>query len=389
MSASALSALRPTPQLLFRHTSPSFKASKGKSKSSTKWLSRQNRDPYIKLRNTSLATAAPGGAASATISNAKGIGPRLDNEPGPSASGGIPSFAFRSRSAFKLLEIDDQVGGFLTKPDVGVIVDLGAAPGGWSQVVAYKWGYLQDDAETGAMGDVRERKRDGRVEKERRGRKGKRVGRAAEGREQGEEGYTRREDGIEEEQPEEEPEDLDEIQRYDRRNHRAIERALRAARKAPPPGGDELGEYDPLNIEEELSFLTGSGPASRSPTQSRLPDGPLVLAVDLLPMNPIPGVHSIQGDFLRLQKADQSEFYDEHADTNTLPIPSAQPKISDLLPLSAGVDVILSDMAANSTGNKSRDVQSSLDICHSVLEFAQRRLKTADEIGRKRGGVLL
>lgn len=40
---------------------------------------------------------------------------------------------WRSRAAFKLMEIDDK--DRLIRPG-GVVVDLGAAPGGWSQVVA-------------------------------------------------------------------------------------------------------------------------------------------------------------------------------------------------------------------------------------------------------------
>lgn len=42
---------------------------------------------------------------------------------------------YRSRSAFKLLELDEKHK--LLKPGV-VVVDLGAAPGGWSQVAAQK-----------------------------------------------------------------------------------------------------------------------------------------------------------------------------------------------------------------------------------------------------------
>src|SRR6266576_1134650 len=40
---------------------------------------------------------------------------------------------YRSRSAFKLLELDDKEK--LLRPGV-IVVDLGAAPGGWSQVAA-------------------------------------------------------------------------------------------------------------------------------------------------------------------------------------------------------------------------------------------------------------
>jgi 23S rRNA (uridine2552-2'-O)-methyltransferase len=45
---------------------------------------------------------------------------------------------YRSRAAFKLLEIDER--DHLLKPGI-IVVDLGAAPGGWSQVAAQKVGH--------------------------------------------------------------------------------------------------------------------------------------------------------------------------------------------------------------------------------------------------------
>ncbi len=68
------------------------KTAKGRKGSSTRWLQRQLNDPYV-------AEARMRG--------------------------------YRSRAAFKLLELDDQFG--LLKPGKRV-VDLGAAPGGWTQV---------------------------------------------------------------------------------------------------------------------------------------------------------------------------------------------------------------------------------------------------------------
>lgn len=70
------------------------KARKNRSESSRQWLQRHLNDPYV--------------AAS--------------KEQG-----------YRSRAAFKLLQLDEQFK--LLKPDMRV-VDLGAAPGGWSQVTA-------------------------------------------------------------------------------------------------------------------------------------------------------------------------------------------------------------------------------------------------------------
>ena len=66
--------------------------SKGLKASSTRWLSRQLNDPYV------------------AEAKAKG---------------------YRSRAAFKLIELDDKF--HLIKPGARVL-DLGAAPGGWSQV---------------------------------------------------------------------------------------------------------------------------------------------------------------------------------------------------------------------------------------------------------------
>jgi 23S rRNA (uridine2552-2'-O)-methyltransferase len=77
------------------------KTSKRRRQSSNLWLERQLNDPYV--------------------ARAKREG-------------------FRSRAAFKLMEIDDKAR-FLKKG--GRVIDLGAAPGGWSQVAAKRVGAPQ------------------------------------------------------------------------------------------------------------------------------------------------------------------------------------------------------------------------------------------------------
>jgi 23S rRNA (uridine2552-2'-O)-methyltransferase len=72
------------------------RTAKGRKVSSTRWLERQLNDPYVK--------------------KAKAEG-------------------YRSRAAFKLIELDEKYG-FLK--GVTAVVDLGIAPGGWSQVVRRK-----------------------------------------------------------------------------------------------------------------------------------------------------------------------------------------------------------------------------------------------------------
>jgi 23S rRNA (uridine2552-2'-O)-methyltransferase len=70
-----------------------LRSAKGRKVSSTRWLERQLNDPYVK--------------------RAKAEG-------------------YRSRAAYKLLELDEKFG--LLK-GIKAVVDLGIAPGGWSQVV--------------------------------------------------------------------------------------------------------------------------------------------------------------------------------------------------------------------------------------------------------------
>lgn len=70
-----------------------LKTGKGRTTSSTRWLSRQLNDPYVK--------------------KAKAEG-------------------YRSRAAYKLLELDEK---FALLKGVTRAVDLGVAPGGWSQVI--------------------------------------------------------------------------------------------------------------------------------------------------------------------------------------------------------------------------------------------------------------
>lgn len=77
-----------------RQLSVRVKTAKRRSSASTRWLARQLKDPYV--------------------AEARRLG-------------------YRSRAAFKLIQLDDKLK--LLTPGARV-VDLGAAPGGWSQVAA-------------------------------------------------------------------------------------------------------------------------------------------------------------------------------------------------------------------------------------------------------------
>tara|TARA_Y100000389_G_C17471274_1_gene531333 strand:- start:422 stop:1096 length:675 start_codon:yes stop_codon:yes gene_type:complete len=73
-----------------------LKTARGRTNSSSRWLSRQLNDPYVKQAQ---------------------------------------ALNYRSRAAFKIIEIDEKFQIFKKNK---IIIDLGAAPGGWSQIAALK-----------------------------------------------------------------------------------------------------------------------------------------------------------------------------------------------------------------------------------------------------------
>lgn len=244
---------------------------KSKSKS-TAWASRQLRDPYVKRRVTDAA-------------------------------------AYRARSAFKLLEINDEWNQFLEQPDVKAVVDLGAAPGGWSQVVADKLGWGGASSRISGLANAEQVGGDFAVVDEN-------------------EGYRR---------PKKKKKNMGD-------------------KVAPEP----LTHFDPLNIDDDDAALGG--------VQGR----GTIIAMDLLPIEPIQGVQTIKADFM---------------------LGSTTRRIRELLynPQNpkGKADVILSDMAANVSGNVAHDIEASLEICEAVFNFASKNLRSAQSIGRRKGGVLL
>jgi len=92
-----------------RSLTEKVKTAKGRKLSSTRWLQRQINDPYV------------------AEARARG---------------------FRSRAAFKLLELDDR---FHILKAGQRVVDLGAAPGGWTQVAVERVGALRSGAKAGKV----------------------------------------------------------------------------------------------------------------------------------------------------------------------------------------------------------------------------------------------
>ncbi|GJJ14266.1 hypothetical protein Clacol_008530 [Clathrus columnatus] len=240
------------------HTSfPLFKA----SSSSKQWLARHFQDPYVKRR-------------------------MLDNP------------AFRSRSAYKLLEMDDKfhfLQGFQyhknpVKNRPNIIIDLGAAPGGWSQVVAFKTGHP--------------------------------------------------------------------IVSMTKSNH-PVERSFGLKEKVKGPRDDSWSDGVVAQVEDEAS----------SSDEDSQADLPTIIALDLHRMDRINGVISLQADFLSpvAEVLIQGNFPDQY-------------KLQS-------VDLLLSDMAANKTGNPTADGASSIHIATSVFQFACRHLTLRS--AKSSGGVMV
>jgi 23S rRNA (uridine2552-2'-O)-methyltransferase len=103
----------------------------------------------------------------------------------------------------------------------------------------------------------------------------------------------------------------------------------------------------------------GSAPGSWSQLAARLVGSTgRVIAIDLLPMEPIPGVEFLEGDF-------------------------TAPETLDALRNLVGpkpVDLVMSDMAPNMSGNRTIDQPRSLALLDEALAFAREVLKPGGDL---------
>ena len=103
----------------------------------------------------------------------------------------------------------------------------------------------------------------------------------------------------------------------------------------------------------------GSAPGSWSQLAVRLvgPTG-RVIAIDLLPMEPIPGVEFVEGDFTA---------------------PETLQALRNLVG-SKPVDLVMSDMAPNMSGNRTIDQPRSLGLLDEALVFAREVLRPGGDL---------
>jgi len=118
-----------------------------------------------------------------------------------------------------------------------------------------------------------------------------------------------------------------------------------------------------IEIDDKHRFLRpglrvvdlGAAPGGWSQVAARrvsTPDRGRVVAIDILPIDPIPGVEAMQLDFLDAAAPERL-----HA------------------ALGSGADVVLSDMAANSTGHRATDHLKIMGLVEAAADFARAVLR--------------
>ena len=115
-----------------------------------------------------------------------------------------------------------------------------------------------------------------------------------------------------------------------------------------------------IELNEKFKFIKsnsklldiGASPGGWSQISSKIVTSGQILSLDIEKMEPIKNVSFIQCDFLDEKTSQKiSSFFGEN------------------------LDIILSDMAANTTGNKSLDCIRTNELCAQVIEFSSKNLK--------------
>ena len=115
----------------------------------------------------------------------------------------------------------------------------------------------------------------------------------------------------------------------------------------------EIDERDRIFAPGQVVVDLGAAPGGWSQVAAaRTRPGGRVIAVDVLEMDPLPGVEMVQGDFREAG-----------------PLASLEALLEG-----APVDLVLSDMAPNITGIRARDQARGMALAELALDFADRHL---------------
>lgn len=121
----------------------------------------------------------------------------------------------------------------------------------------------------------------------------------------------------------------------------------------------EIQERDQI-IKQGMTVIDlGAAPGGWSVyARDCLGDDGLMIASDILPMDSIAGVEFIQGDFREQEVLD---------------------KLLDILD-GRKINLVMSDIAPNMSGNKAVDMPRAMYICELVFEFAKQELKPGGDM---------
>ena len=130
-------------------------------------------------------------------------------------------------------------------------------------------------------------------------------------------------------------------------------------KKAKVLGYRSRAAFKLLELNKKFNFIKsnsnlldiGATPGGWSQVVSKMVTSGKVLAVDILPMEKIKNVNFINGDFLE---------------------ETTQQQIKNIF--QKKIDVIISDMAENTTGNKSIDSIRTNNLCAEVIKFSINHL---------------
>ncbi|WP_250311899.1 RlmE family RNA methyltransferase [Rickettsia endosymbiont of Oedothorax gibbosus] len=151
--------------------------------------------------------------------------------------------------------------------------------------------------------------------------------------------------------------------------------------KAKLDGYRSRSAYKLLEIHEKFNLLKpgmklvdlGAAPGGWSQVAAKIiksdksaSNNSMIIAVDLLEIEPIIGVDCLQKD-----------FYAEDTEETIIKM------------LNGKADIVMSDMAANTTGHATTDHIRTLDLCEHALDFALKALKPGGHFIAKifRGGT--
>ena len=131
-------------------------------------------------------------------------------------------------------------------------------------------------------------------------------------------------------------------------------------KKSKTLGYRSRASFKLIELNEKFKFIKsnsklldiGASPGGWSQISSKIVTSDQILSLDIEKMEPIKNVSFIQCDFLDEKTSQKiSSFFGEN------------------------LDIILSDMAANTTGNKSLDCIRTNELCAQVIEFSSKNLK--------------